>query len=97
MREVRIGEVRDGSAQDFRLKDGSHFKQLFDFIAGKKGHNRAAMRNDRDDALGLELAQRFPDRNATDLEFLCDGVLAKLFALTNVTPHDFLAQLLGNG
>lgn len=93
--DVIACKVWDREFQDLGLKQGANSEQLFDIRGRKCGNNGATIRDDRDQALGIELAQSLPNRNATDLILSGNGLLAELSSLGNLAADDLVAEFIG--
>src|SRR5215510_9368990 len=72
--------LRDGAAQQVALDFSAKFEQFVDFVERQARNDRSAVRVERDESLGLELAKRFANRDAADAELVGEGVLAQRLA-----------------
>ena len=75
-----FGQFGYGAAKHVAFQHRARFKQFHNLFGRERGNYSAAISHQSDQAFGSQMGQRLPDRDAADLEFRGDGVLAKLFA-----------------
>jgi hypothetical protein len=78
--ELFGGETLDRKAARKAFEDGAYLVDLLDLNRAQLGDDRALMRNEGDEPLGVELPQSLAHRHAADFEFGCERLLVDLLA-----------------
>ena len=95
-RKILRGEVRDGKFEKFRFEQCAQFEEFLDIAGREGGDDSAAIGNDADEALGVELAESFTDGNAAHTKLEGDGILTELRAFGDFSTDDPIAQAVGD-
>jgi hypothetical protein len=95
--KILVRKIGNGKFQNLTFEKRANSEELFDLFPGEGGNNRAAMSHDFDEPFRFQLAQRFADGDAADLEIHGNGVLAELLSLLNLTADYHFAQFFGDG
>ncbi len=95
--KIFFREIGDGLAEHVALQDRACFEELHDFVGRESGNDRAAIGDDGNEAFRGQMAECFAHRDAADLKFGGDGILAELFAFAEFAVENFVAEAFNDG
>ena len=86
--KIFVRKVRNRQLKHLGLEQRANGKQFSNVIGRERGNDGAAVRDNCDQALGVELAKSLANRNSADLILGRDRVLSKLSAFRNFAAYD---------